>query len=254
MASGNAVPIALGAVLLGGLAIAAMGQGSAQASTAGGPPVIRTGGGTDPPKSVVDRVVAAVQTRDPGTMRKLADELEIEGWTIQAYDLRQAADIAAFLNATGLTMPGQKPGDKKPTDGTQTSSQVQGDVRAPGRPQPWSPIPGLIGAMDPEPDIDVQRLLAQRLVREMEKPKGSEDRAVVKAFQVANQLKSSGNYTPGTAILLAERYGLVPPCPYWPTNGRVKSKANYRGRLLAIAKRDPQRAEEFERAAQEIDQ
>lgn len=249
--AGKALPIALGALLLGGIALAAGGGASAQSTSTGGPPVIRTGGGVDPPKSVLDRIVAAVQSRDPAKMRALADELEHEGWTIQATDLRQAADIAAFLNATGLTMPGQKP---PATNGQQTSSQVQGDLRAPGRPQAWSPIPGLIGAMDPDPDIDVQRLLAQRLVREMEKEKGTENREVVTAFQIANKLKGSGNYTPGTAIVLAERYGLVPPCPYWPTNGRVKSKANYKARLLAIAQRDPQRAEEFERAAQEVDQ
>ena len=54
---------------------------------------------------------------------------------------------------------------------------------------------------------------------------------------------------PATALSLAVLHGLVPPAPYWPERGRVKAKDKYRAALLAIATRDPQRAEEFRRAA-----
>lgn len=244
----KALPLAFGAVVLAGLGIA-LAQGSAGASSPAGsgqPRVQRTSTTGDPPKDVLDQIVAAVKSRDPAKMRKTADDLDAKGYPIQADDLRKAADIAAFLNSTGLSMPSASPA---PTD-----PSVQGDVpqHGPARPKAWSPAPGLIGEMEPEIDVNRGRLIAQRLVREMEKPRGEEDRDVVRAFQVANGLKASGNYTPATAMALAVKFGLVPPAPYWPKNGRVKARKNYVGLLRQLAERDPQRAEEWQLAAEEI--
>lgn len=193
-----------------------------------------------PPQNVLDRIVAAVATQDPDKMRLLATDLDAEGWVLQADDLRRAADIATFLRAGGLKPPG---------------TVMQGDaMRAPARPQPSTPLPGLVAPQLSPPELHPKRLQAQMLIREIEEHQHDtkEDRSLVAAFQANNGLKASGYYTPGTAICLAEQYGLVPPEPYWPTSGRVKAKANYVKRLRAIAARDPQRREEFERAAENI--
>lgn len=244
--SSSTLPIVLvGGVLLAGLAVAASGKGAAAtppASTKPAPakPAKPQPASVIPPSAVVDRIVAAVQTQDPDRMRVVASQIELEGWTVQADDLRRAADVAAFLKAGGLKPPG---------------TAVQGDaLHAPSRPQKWSPLPGVIAAQLSEPELHPKRLQAQMLVREMEAhPRdGKEDRTLVAAFQANNGLKASGYYTPATGICLAEQYGLVPPGPYWPTSGRVKAKANYKQRLLAIAARDPQRAEEFRRAADNV--
>lgn len=249
--SSSTLPIVLGGVLLAGFALAAAGKGSASSTPApssGTPAAPKTPAPKTPappqpataipPQSVIDRIVAAVATQNADAMRKVATEIEREGWVLQADDLRRAADIATYLKAGGLKPPG---------------TVVQGDAqRAPSSPQPWSPMPGVIRPQVSPPELHPKRLQAQMLVREMEKPTGKEDRSLVAAFQANNGLKASGYYTPGTAICLAERYGLVPPAPYWPTSGRVKAKANYRQRLLAIAKSDPQREEEFRRAADKV--
>jgi peptidoglycan hydrolase-like protein with peptidoglycan-binding domain len=203
----------------------------------GGAPDIRAGTpGAAPKRNVVDRVVEAVRTGDPDVMRRLATELEAEGYTEQAMNLRRAADVAAWLN---------------PRPGTPVTA---GDpLRAPRVPRPWSPLPGLVEPMVVMPELDPARLEAQAVVRELSRAApGKEDRELVRRFQGRNGLKASGNYTPATAMCIAEEYALVPPTPYWPTNGRVKAKANYKARLLAIAARDPQRAEEFRRAASKV--
>lgn len=204
------------------------------------PPATKPDPNSTPPQPVIDRIVAAVATQDPDKMRLLATQLDGEGWPLQADDLRRAADIATFLRAGGLKPPG---------------TVLQGDaLRAPTRPKASSPLPGLIAPQLSEPELHPKRLQAQMLVREMEahEKDQKEDRSLVAAFQANNGLKASGFYTPGTAMCLAKQYGLVPPEPYWPTSGRVKAKANYKRQLLEIAERDPQRAEEFRRAAQKI--
>lgn len=241
----NALPIAIGVLALAGIGVAiASSSGStpeAKPPPARGQTASTTG---DPPKSVVDVIVAAVASKDPAKMRQVADQIDAQGYPVQADDLRKAADIAAFLKSTGLTMPTSGEPPKK----------LQGDELAgPSRPRAWSPAPGLIDPMEPEPEVNVKRLLAQRVVTEMEKPRGTENRDAVRAFQAANGLKASGNYTPATAMCVAVSYGLVPPTPYWPAKGRVKARTNYVALLHQLADRDPQRAEEWTRAAQEIE-
>jgi hypothetical protein len=198
-----------------------------------------------PTQDVLELIVAAVASRNPAVMRREADQIESRGYAIQATELRRAADLtAAILAATDPGGGGQV---------MQGDDELAGDDipdRAPSVPQPFSPLPGVLDEEVIAPDVDPLRIQAQALLLNLERnPLGKEDRRLVADFQRNNSLRASGNYTPETALTLAEDYGLPPPPPYWPTKGRRKSKENYKRKLLALAARDPQRAEEFERAA-----
>lgn len=214
--------------------IATKHQGTAAASPAGSAKPKTSA--ESPPQPIVDRIVRALSTSDPAVMRAEATQLESEGWVLQADDLRKAADLIAL------------------TKGTTTTQKLAGDaLHAPRRPRPYSPLPGLMAAAVAPLELDPKRLQAQALIRDLEKhPRGQEDRALVHAFQEANGLRESGNYTPEVGLKLAFSYGLVPPEPYWPTKGRKRAKDNFRAKLLEIAAADPQRAEEFTEAARSI--
>lgn len=229
--AGNGAALAIaGLAGLGLFAMAASGKGKAPAPSSTTAP----SSSANPPQSILDRIVAALSTQDATKIRAEADNLDREGWTLQANDLRRAADVVAIGNAWVMS------GDGKAR-------------RAPKVPQKYSPLPGILEPVIAEADVDPKRLQAQALVLELErKPRGQEDKKLVRSFQEQNGLKASGNYTPATALCLAVAYGLVPPAPYWPQRGRVKSKENYRGVLLRIAQKDPQRAEEFREAAQHL--
>ncbi len=80
----------------------------------------------------------------------------------------------------------------------------------------------------------------------------TEDNAKVKAFQTTEGLTTDGLYGPGTARVLGERYGIVPAKPYYwsKTVSKVPAqKAEYKAAMLALAAKDPSRAEEWVDAA-----
>jgi len=127
-----------------------------------------------------------------------------------------------------------------------------GDVMfAPSAPRPDSPLPGIIPLMAPvEPDPS--RALAARLTHMLiTAPRGREDRTLVMLFQSREGLRPTGYYGPATALVLAQRYGIVPPKPiHWSESRTSKSKANYRDALRLLGERDPQRVEEWQRAGE----
>jgi len=201
-----------------------------------------------PPKSVVDRVVRAISTTDPGVMRALATQLDGEGWRVQADALRKAADTAAALKAASVIS-----GDLgKASSASGSQARAPKSRRAPAEPIPGSPIPGVIAPdVSPPSHEDPLRDRAVAMIEELLRSRpGQEDRSVVEAYQRAHpSLKPSGHYGPGTALTLL-RWQLVPPRPrVWPRTGRVRSKDRYRKLLLFWAQRDPQRADEWTRAA-----
>jgi peptidoglycan hydrolase-like protein with peptidoglycan-binding domain len=122
---------------------------------------------------------------------------------------------------------------------------------APSSPRPDSPLEGWIPPMMPTPP-DPRRALASRLLHMLvQAPRGGEDRTLVALFQAQEGLKPTGFYGPAVAIRLAQTYGIVPPKPlHWTESRTSKSKANYRDALRVFAERDPQRAEEWARAAE----
>lgn len=117
-------------------------------------------------------------------------------------------------------------------------------------PQPDTPLPGVIPPMAPTAP-NPRRALASRLLNHLSMaPPGGEDRTLVMLYQQQEGLKPTGFYGPSVALSLARSYGIVPPKPlYWTESRTGKSKGNYRDALKAIAAADPQRAEEWLRAA-----
>lgn len=117
-------------------------------------------------------------------------------------------------------------------------------------PQPDTPLPGVIAPMAPVAP-NPRRALASRLLNHLSMaPPGGEDRMLVMLYQQQEGLKATGYYGPSVALSLARSYGIVPPKPlYWTESRTGKSKSNYRDALRAIAAADPQRAEEWLRAA-----
>jgi peptidoglycan hydrolase-like protein with peptidoglycan-binding domain len=123
--------------------------------------------------------------------------------------------------------------------------------RAPSSPLADTPLPGLIPDMLPT-GPDPRRALASRLLNMLvHAPRGREDRTLVSLFQVQENLRPTGFYGPAVALRLAQGYGIVPPKPlHWTESRTSKSKQNYRDALRVLAERDPQRAEEWNRAAE----
>lgn len=133
-----------------------------------------------------------------------------------------------------------------------TGDEMFGDdseLRAPPRPLADSPLPGFVPRMAPT-DPDPRRALAARLYNMLElAPRGGEDRTLVQRYQLQEQLKPTGLYTAGVALSLARSYGIVPPKPlYWTESRTRQSKEHYRDQMRMLAERDPQRAEEWNRA------
>lgn len=78
---------------------------------------------------------------------------------------------------------------------------------------------------------------------------GQDDSARLAQFQRAERIEPSGHYGPATAMVLAHRFGFVPPLPrVWGANER-KNRLLFARSMFHMARRDPQRADEFRRLA-----
>lgn len=123
-------------------------------------------------------------------------------------------------------------------------------LQAPPTPLPSTPLPGVIPVMLPA-SIPERRALASRVAEHLSlMPPGLEDRALISTFQAHQGLRPSGYYGPSTAIVLSDGFGIVPPKPlYWPKTDTKRSKLRYRAIMLRHADSEPQRAEEWRKAA-----
>jgi hypothetical protein len=120
---------------------------------------------------------------------------------------------------------------------------------------PVTPIPGL---MVDQAGKDRAGKLALAL-KFAKKSTASEPKTLVKDFQTAEHLSpADGMYGSAVAIILADKYGIVPPqAPfYWGKkndyNSIAPDKANYRAVLLKHAAAEPQRADEWNNAAKQV--
>lgn len=172
-------------------------------------------------------IAAALASADPAKMRGVATELEARGFPDQARDLRTAAQSVenAIKGAPGLPMP-------------------------PASSSPGSPTTGAAPKDDPARQLGGRVALSIATAS-----KGKENKSLVAEFQRTEQARNmydgkiDGLWGPKSAIALAQDFGIVPPKPlYWPVNP-APAKAAYKAELLAIARRDPPRAEEWQRAA-----
>jgi peptidoglycan hydrolase-like protein with peptidoglycan-binding domain len=123
---------------------------------------------------------------------------------------------------------------------------------------PWrdfqavAPLPGMI-AQVPTEEVSRERALASKLALNLFlSAPGAEDRSLVRLFQEIHGLNATGAYGPGTAEVLIA-FGIIPPKPRaWPSKGVTAVRARYKATLRAQARRDPQRALEWNAAAQAV--
>lgn len=212
-------------------------------------------GSSIPPVELVTRIANTMATGNPDKFDELATQLQSEGWTAQANDLRNAANQLRTIKKSS------------PQTGTTTSTPAASQptqVKLPelGLP-PLSSIPQIDLSKLP---VDVKlppvatsaggKDLAAKVALNVHTTKaGQENKTLVKQFQQSEGLaKVDGKYGSSTALAIA-KYGIVPDKPrYWGTsaggyNSVVADKQQYRTALLAIAKTDPVRAEEWAKAA-----
>lgn len=224
-----------------------------------------------PPADVMAKIAAAFQAADPAQCRALADELERQGFKAQADDLRA---FATRIDAAIKSTPVQKP-PAQPTVPPSVPGAVSSPAQPLGAPPSSSgafPVPPTAPpAVTELPEVVVragpsqqQRLLAGKMALMLKHAKkGSEDKALVTAFQVqeldANHApggafgnvpsKADGMYGPKSALQLARHYGIVPPKPlYWSKANWHTDKTNYRTEMARFAGVDPQRADEWTNA------
>lgn len=226
------------------------------------------------------RIVKALATADSAVIRALAADLRNEGFPDHAADLENAARILdserAKAEQGGRASAGLPPFTNQiPVPRTRTPKRgpapptkavpapaPQPDPSPPSviLPPPKSvPVPEIPRLPDPPkitappkvtPIADPRHALAeQTAVMLRSATKGSEDKALVTAFQTQEGLKPSGFYGPGSGLAML-KYNIIPPKPfYFPTRGTAESKANYRRNLLFQAEKDPKRAAEWQAAA-----
>lgn len=186
-------------------------------------------GGADMPPALVNAMVSAIASRNPGVMRAVAVKLESLGYADPANDLRKTADEIEAENQMNRTTETLMPG----STGTGSSSG-SGAVKpvAPGTP------------------ASGRQVLASKVALNLHNTAaGRENRSLLKEFQTQEGLVSDGYYGPKTAIAFI-KYGIVPETPrQWPKANAAAAKVAYAAVLRAQAASDPTRAEEWNRAA-----
>ncbi len=222
----------------------------------------------------VKEMTDAISSADPARLLALADKLEKQGFPEQAKDLRGVADA---LSKVGATAAGASPPAPSPKPATPIAEIPQARPAAPvSVPPPVAgvtspglpPLPSVTQTL-PEmvvtasgPTAKERALASQVVINQQSKPKWQDNRDLTtllqtqesKAGRYKNILtgepgKIDGLYGAGTAIGLAEVYGMVPPNPkYWPTNP-APTLSKYKARLTALAADDPARATEWMQAA-----
>lgn len=242
---------------------------------------------TKPDADLVGRILKVLATNDPAQIRALAAEVRRLGFPQQADDLERAARAIekerARRTSPGLPVtiqpvgPGvpvtppkrkRKPKKRKPRVKKPAPRPVERPpvvVRPPKKrvplppeppratppePPPPPPAPPIKKPIPIPPPLDPRKALAVQVAEMLAAAtKGTENKAMVKAYQAQEGLKPSGFYGPGTGKSFI-KYGIVPPKPfYWPRRGTSASKNDYRKNLLFQATKDPARAAEWQQAA-----
>jgi hypothetical protein len=227
----------LGKLVIPGLALAALALVMTKPASA----KTSSGDGTTPPGDVPERVIVLMEearsSGDPRAIRVIADQLDKEGFHAQAGDLRKLADE---IEAAQKVNPG---------------------ASSPGILQ--TPAPGILSArvpavLNPNPPETPGKITAQKMtLMLLNAPPGLEDQTLVTHYQMDAAKegmytgKIDGLYGPGAALTVAA-YGIVPAKPrHWSRNKAIISaqKKAYAQALLKYASQDPQRADEWEQAA-----
>ncbi len=265
------VPIGMGLVGLVAFSQKAKAEpGSAPPKPGSGPRAVPspTAGGMTT-EQVVTQMTSAIASADPKLILALADKLEKNGFASQAADLRGVAAALSKVgaDAAGTTAPAMPSKPATPVaqipSAPASSSQVSVPpaIVIPGVTLPTTVnLPEMTVTAGPSPAD--RAVASQVVINQAAKPKWQDDRTLAASFQsresAAGRYKNiltgapgvvDGLYGPGTAIDIAENFGIVPPSPkYWPKNP-APALAAYKSRLMTLAAQDPARASEWVQAA-----
>jgi hypothetical protein len=236
-------------------------------------------GSTIPPVAIITRIANVMATGDPDQMDKLATQLQSEGWPAQATDLRAAAaklrglkDVLAKAGNPQQQNPNVATGGAAiPPDvlaavnatiakGDVGALQVLADSLRARYPTLADKITSIITQLKAKPaqlpPNAAGKTLAAKVALNVHTTKaGQEDKPLMKTFQTNEKLKKVDGLWGSETALAVAKYGIVPDKPrHWGTsaggyNSVLADKQSYRTALLAIAKTDPVRAEEWAAAA-----
>lgn len=261
------------AVVIGFVALASKPAGAKQSGAAAAKP----GAGQMPPPDVMGKIAAAFQAADPAQLRKVADEVEAQGFKAQADDLRafakkiesEIASSPVVKPPTSPTLPPAVPGALPILPAQQQEPILPGIVPPIASTKPSAPTPSVVlpeQVIQATGPTQAQRVLAGKmaLMLRHNPTKGREDKTLVTAFQQQELdaghapggafgsvgSKADGLYGPKTALSLARHYAIVPPKPlYWSAANWLNDKKNYRTEMARFASIDPQRADEWSAAS-----
>jgi hypothetical protein len=199
-------------------------------------------------------VVAALSTGNPDTVRRVAGELAAAGYAYGdqlraiADDMEKAAKARGATRASvteTLDAAAKQPEiTKQELPATEEAEPGAEPAEEPEGPPPAQPSPATMAAGK----ADAEQLAAHLRPR----AKGTEDRALVKAYQTRHGLKVDGLFGPQTASDVAS-YGVVPPVKniYWPADWQ-QAKRDLAATLLQYAQQFPAAAAAFTAEARSI--
>jgi hypothetical protein len=222
----------------------------------------------------------AIATGDPARMRKTAEELRKGGYASQATELEQVASVLESVPTT-VAMPSMPtptvavpsmPIPKAPSVSVPAPAATPVSVTIPTFTPAALPtlattpatqvLPQVVvtaPAPTPAPSASAANRAAfagRTALMLQSSKKGTEDEGTVMAYQQQENLrKQDGKYGSETGLSFANTYDIVPPKPfYWGTkaggySSYVADKKQYKAALLRKAAADPQRSEEWTRAA-----
>ena len=201
-------------------------------------------------------VADALSSGSPAVLRATAKKLMARGLTVQAAQLEDQAALIEGIERlqrsqrAPLIAPTKHPTGYLPTPSILAPTKAK--VAPAPRPSPIlapspppaperviAPTPGAT----PAPDDALAIALAMHLGHAK---RYHEDTTLVANFQRAEGLNPDGKYGIGTALVLADKYDIIPPRPfYYSKKGTIKAKEDYKARILAHAEADPARADQW---------
>jgi hypothetical protein len=270
-------------------AVAAAQQAAAAAASTGAPPVVQVAAAQGAAAQTVQAaaaqaaaeppLVTAIQspgvipskpTEPPLASPSAAAMQQAMAAPAQALQAAQAAGTAALaagatptqaiLAAQNAATLAASPAVNAIVQSAAAATAAQTPITTTGVPVvPMPTAPMATPVTSTTPATNGGRALAAdmaKALRTAKKGTTSEPRALVQAFQTQERLEQTdGSYGFETAMALADRYGIVPPKPfYWgkkggPASLPAKQKQTYSAHLLVLASQDPQRADEWRAAA-----
>ena len=212
-----------------------------------------------PTSAQLAAIVTAVASGDPERMRDLADSLDGQGLHEQADQLRQAARDA---EKAPINVP-RPPAGSTPVIDVPTPPVGSKPLPRPEQPKPTPPVIDVptppVGSTPVTPDRRIPATVDQLTADYATMIQSSAPEGPVKNLKLSKAFKSATGtrgdakfYGQGPALALIKR-GVVPPTPWdWQRADPEKDKASYRRQLVQARKDDPDRADLWTKALEDV--